>query len=101
MTTLDPIQEAFAKLSLTQRWQVIHDLLRAMLGDDPQDETPVNDSEGVTYAFVVPAWKRFELVERSPEEWSALEASLLKQNNDPPRADEGAGRHEHVGPSRR
>jgi hypothetical protein len=72
----DQVRRLLAPCSAEQQWQVICHLVRDLLGDEPQEEVPLSEPEGIVYAFIVPVKKRFELVERGAEEWAALETSV-------------------------
>ena len=48
----------------------------ATTSDHPEEEVHLCDPDGTVYAFIVPVQKRFGLVERGPEEWAELEASI-------------------------
>jgi hypothetical protein len=76
METIDQTTQRMSRLDPSDQWKLIQHLLRNRLGDDPQEEVPLCDPDGTVYAFIVPARKRFGLVERGPEEWAALEASI-------------------------
>jgi hypothetical protein len=76
METIDQTGQRMSRLDQLDQWKLIQHLLRNLLGGDPEEEVPLCDPDGTVYAFIVPARKRFGLVERGPEEWATLEASI-------------------------
>jgi hypothetical protein len=83
MARFETLREDFSRLSAEERREALYLLLRDWLGDDPTEEVYVDDPRGVTYAYIVPARLRFELVARSADEWDKIEESLAAEDPGP------------------
>jgi hypothetical protein len=79
----EALKKLFLRLSTEERREALYLLLRDWLGDDPTEEVYVDDPRGVTYAYIVPARLRFELVARSADEWDKIEESLAAEDPGP------------------